>query len=31
MLGAATTSLGTYADAKQFQARQLPSAPKTDY
>ena len=29
MLGAATTSLGTYADAKQLQARQLPSAPKT--
>ena len=29
MLGAATTSLGTYADAKQLQARQLPSAPTT--
>ena len=29
MLGAATTSLGNFSDAKQLQARQLPSAPTT--
>ena len=29
MLGAATTSLGTYSDAKRLQARQLSSAPPT--